>query len=53
MELRSFGGGEDIGYNDTSFVEVSKIFVTQNTVFFGAEALTEPFDRVLHVCYSG
>ena len=35
MKVGLFDGGEDSEHNDTGFVEVSKAFVVQHTIFFG------------------
>ena len=40
--MGSLDGGEDSEHNDGRFVEISKIFATQNTFSLG----TEPFDGV-------
>ena len=42
MKLGSFDGGEDGEHTDVGFVQIPKIFVTYDTIFFGAE----PFERV-------
>ena len=42
MELGSFDDAEDGEDSDGSFVEISREYATQTTIFFQ----TEPFDRV-------
>ena len=42
MELIQLDGGEDCGHTGVGFEEISKIFATQDAIFFGME----PFDQV-------
>ena len=42
MEFGSLDGGDD-GKHNADFVEISKIFATQNAIFYGAEPFWTDF----------
>ena len=48
MKFNSLDGGEDGEYNDIYFVEILKIFATQDAFFFGTDLPDHLMEYIIH-----